>query len=239
MNIIDDITGVVVCSNTYDLMKRAFESVRRFHPLLKIIIIDGSDPQNPCYQYVCNLASNITTVAVYRYNIGHGRGMAAGLEMVQTRFALVFDSDIVMIKSPVLEMLAMMEPDTYGVGAFDYVDVRGFGKNNHSMEWRKAATKYLHPYFQLINVDIYRQYPPYVHHGSPCIHTMNAIKREGLSDRILKEFPGASIYGSEYIQHDTSGTRSENRRHGRPEIDGNWQRNENRNPGARPLFKRI
>jgi hypothetical protein len=150
--------------------------------------------------------------------------MAAGLEMVQTRFALVFDSDIVMLKSPVLEMLSMMEPDTFGVGGFDFVDQRGFGKSNHSAEWKAASTRYLHPYFQLINVDIYRRYPPYVHHGSPCIHTMNAIKRAGLSERILKEFPGASIYGSEYIQHDTDGTRSERRKRRLPEIEAGWQR---------------
>jgi GT2 family glycosyltransferase len=224
MNTIDDITGVVVCSNTKELLKTAFESVRKFHPTLNIIIIDGSLVSDPCYSYVRSLASEITTIKVCGYNIGHGRGMDVGIQMVKTRFALIFDSDIVMLKSPVMEMLAMMEPDTYGVGGFDYVDTRGFGKNNHSLDWRMAATKYLHPYFQLINVDIYKRYPPYVHHGSPCIHPMNAIKRQGLSERILKEFPGASIYGNEFIQHPTDGTRAERRSRGLPEIEGGWDR---------------
>lgn len=224
MNTIDDITGVIVCSNTKDLLQRAFESVRKFHPTLKIIIIDGSDHLDSCYTYVRSLISDITIVKICGYNIGHGRGMNTGIQFVRTKFALIFDSDIVMFKSPVLEMLAMMEEDTYGIGGFDYVDIRGFGKNNHSLEWRESATKYLHPYFQLINVTIYKRFPPYVHHGSPCIHAMNAIKQQGLSNRILKEFPGASIYGSEYIQHDTDGTRSERRRKGKPEIEGGWVR---------------
>jgi GT2 family glycosyltransferase len=221
---IDDITGVVVCSNTKDILKAAIDSVRGFHPTLKIVIIDGSFISDPCYLYVCSLASEITTVMVYGYNIGHGRGMNMGIQLVKTRFALIFDSDIVMLKSPVLEMLSMMEEDTYGVGGFDFVDSRGFGKSNHSAEWKAASTRYLHPYFQLINVENYKKFPPYVHHGSPCIHAMNAIKWRGLSDKILKEFPGASIYGSEYIQHPTSGTRSERRKRGLPEIEAGWER---------------
>jgi len=192
--------------------------------MMKIIIVDGSDSRDPCYSYVNSLKSDITTVVTCNYNIGHGRGMNLALRLCLTKFALIFDSDIVMLESPVFEMLSMMDDDTYGVGAFDYVDNRGFGKNNHSPEWRAAATKYLHPYFQLINVNIYKQYPPYVHHGSPCIHVMNEIKRRGLSDKILKEFPGASIYGSEYIQHPTDGTRAERRSRGLPEIEGGWER---------------
>jgi len=228
LNTIDDITGITVCHNTKDLIQRAYESVRKFHPELKIIIIDGSWPSDPCYLYVKSLKSDITNPISCNYNIGHGRGMNMALRLCLTKFALIFDSDITMLKSPVLEMLSMMEEDTFGVGAFDYVDKRGFGKNNHTLEWRNAATKYLHPYFQLINVNIYKNYPPYVHHGAPCIHTMNEIKNRGMADKILKEFPGASIYGSEYIEHPTSGTRSERRKRGLPEIEGGWQRNAKR-----------
>lgn len=206
------------------MIKEAYESVRRFHPEMKIIIIDGSDFNNECYSYVCSLASDITTVGVFRYNIGHGRGMHAGISLTETKYALLFDSDIVMIKSPVIQMLSMMEDDTYGVGAFDYVDIRGFGKNNHSQEWRDSATKYLHPYFQLINVENYKKYPPYIHHGAPCFKAMNEIKQQGLSDKILKEFPGANIYGNEYIQHSTGGTRGERRKRGKIDIEGGWER---------------
>lgn len=191
---------------------------------MPIIIIDGSSPRDPCYRYVDTLASENTTVVKFNRNIGHGRGMDAGLGMCKTKFALIFDTDIVMLKSPVEQMLAMMEEDTYGVGAFDYVDQGGFGKNNHSQEWRDNAVKYLHPYFQLINVEIYNQFPKYVHHGAPCFLAMNEIHRQGLSNKILKEFPGASIYGDEYVQHLTSGTRTERRKRGLPEIEGAWVR---------------
>lgn len=68
---------------------------------------------------------------------------------------------------------------------------------------------------------------------------MNEIKRQGLSDKILKEFPGANIYGNEFIQHTTDGTRSDRRRKGKPEIEGGWERNENSRLGDGRFFKRI
>lgn len=223
-----DITGIVVCSNTKDLMQRAYESVRHFHPDMKIIIIDGSKVTDPCFHYVCSLASDITDVGVYKYNIGHGRGMDAGIRMVTTKYALIFDSDIIMLKSPVADMLSLMNEETYGVGAFDYVDQRGFGKTNHSQQWRDAATKYLHPFFQLINVANYKKFPPYVHHGSPCYQAMNEIKRQGL-DRILIEYSGLSIVNNEgepggFIVHNAAGTRNDRKRKGLVEIERNWDR---------------
>jgi hypothetical protein len=194
---------------------------------MRIIIIDGSKVTDPCYHYVLSLASDITTVGVYRYNIGHGNGMDAGIRLVKTKYALIFDSDIVMLKSPVDDMLSRMNEETYGVGAFDYVDNRGFGKTNHSQEWRDAAVKYLHPFFQLINVANYFKFPPYIHHGSPCFQAMNAIKQQGLD--ILIEYPGLSIVNNEgepggFIVHNAAGTRSDRRRRGLPEIEGNWNR---------------
>ncbi|HUX57072.1 MAG TPA: glycosyltransferase [Bacteroidales bacterium] len=225
-----NITGVVVCSNTKDLIQKAYESVRKFHPDMQIIIIDGSYINDPCYSYVCSLASHITTVGVYRYNIGHGRGMHAGINMVETKYALIFDSDIEMLQSPVADMIYMMNEDTYGVGAFDYVDNRGFGKHNHSQQWRDEATKYLHPFFQIINVANYYKFPQYTHHGAPCFKAMNEIKRRGLSDKILIEYPGLSIVNREgepgglLIRHDAAGTRSDRRRKGLIEIEQKWDR---------------
>lgn len=238
-NCIADITTVVVCSNTRFLIERAFNSIRHFHPQMPFVIIDGSTPTDECYDFVCSLSSDIVTVGVFGFNIGHGKGMNTGINMVKTKFALVCDSDVEMLKSPLDLMLEFMEEDTYGVGAFDYVDERGFGKNNHSQQWRDAATKYLHPYFQLINVNNYRKFSSYVHHGSPCYKAMNDIKKQGLSDKILKEFPGASIYGSEYIRHDTDGTRGDRRRKGKKEIEGGWDKNGNSSTGSRGFFKGV
>ena len=239
-----------MCSNTRSLLQEAYESVRRFHPDMKIIIIDGSDPVDECYKYVCSLASDITTVGVCNYNIGHGRGMDAGIRMVKTKFALIFDSDTVMLKSPVEAMLAMMEDDTFGVGYIEPTGDDGFEYGAKSHHVNETPMKYLHPYFQLIQVSEYFKFPPYVHHGAPCYQTMNEIKRQGLSDKILKEFPGLGHSSSagwnwtgtpkEFIKHPTRGTRDVRSSKGLPEIERNWDYgNKDSGTGPRPLFKRL
>ena len=222
-----------VCSNTLALVKGAYESFRRFHPDVKMIIIDGSDVTDPCYSYVIGLASEVTKVVCYGYNIGHGRGMDAAIRMVDTRFALIFDSDIVMLKSPVQIMMDMFEENTYGVG---YVEKTGFdgyeygAKANHR---REGFMYMMHPFFHMIQVSEYFKYHPYVHHGAPCFKTALDIHRRGLTDTVIKILPGlghthgkgwswSSVPG-EWVLHDTAGTRKDRVRRGKQEIEQGWQ----------------
>lgn len=241
-----NITGIVVTHNTKMLFQEAYESVRKYHPEMLIIIVDGSDPSDECRAYVESLASPYTMLMLCPNNIGHGRGMHLALKQVKTKYALIFDSDIVMLKSPVEAMLKMMEPDTFGVGYTEPTGEDGFEYGAHPHHKNETVTRYLHPYFQLIQVSEYFKYPPYVHHGAPCVHTMNAIKRAGLSDKIIKEFPGLGHSSSagwnwtgaprEFIKHDTRGTRDVRTSKHLPEIEGGWIY-ENRSTGTRPLFK--
>ena len=127
------VTGITVCCNTKDLLKRAYQSVREQHPTMEIIIVDGSEEKDPCYEYVRSLSNVNTKVVQVGYNIGHGRGMCVGIHYAETPFALIFDSDIEMIKSPVQGMLDLMEDDTYGVGYFEHTGFDGYdyGVNPH------------------------------------------------------------------------------------------------------------
>jgi hypothetical protein len=234
--IIDEvITGVVVCCNSIELLKRAYESVRKHHLDMQIIIVDGSEQTNPCFKYVGSLENENTKILQVGYNIGHGRGMCLGLYHVETPYVLFFDSDIEMLKSPLKKMLALFEEDTFGVGYFEKTGFDGFNygaKLNHAKEdWMP----YLHPYFQLVNVANYKKYYPYVHHGAPCYLTMFNIYKRGLSNKVLKEFPGLghtsgkgftwSAVFSEYVRHDTMGTRKINKINGNREIEGSWELN--------------
>lgn len=235
MNLNKLITGVTVSYNTKDLVKTSYESVRAFHPEMKLIIVDGSDENNPCFDYVDSLNSPNDYVIQVAYNIGHGRGMCLGLYYVETPYVLFFDSDIEMLKSPVKDMLSMFEEDTFGVGYIEKTGFDGFEygvKSNHTLE---GWMPYLHPFFQLVKVSNYRKYYPYVHHGAPCVLTMFDIYKKGLSNKILKEFAelghssgqGWSWKGMprEFIKHDVAGTRTSQKRAGRSEIEGTWERN--------------
>jgi hypothetical protein len=229
------ITGITVCWNTKDLIERAYNSVRKFHPDMPIVIIDGSNPNDPCAAYVRGLASEITTVISPGYNVGHGRGLCMGIDKAKTRYALIFDSDIEMRKSPIEAMLAMMEDDTFGVGYIEEktaLDGFEWGWPGHDTpgEWMR----YLHPMFQLIDVENYRKFHPYVHHGAPCYLTMLDIHKRGLSGKILKQFPGLGHTSGrglnwtpvpgEHIRHDTRGTCSARAAKRLPEIEGGWVR---------------
>jgi len=222
-----------VCWNTKELIEQAYNSVRKFHPDMPIIIIDGSDPGDPCASYVKDLASNITTVVSPRYNIGHGRGMCMGINQTKTKYALIFDSDIEMLKSPVDQMLKMMEEDTFGVGYIEKTGFDGFEYGARQKHKNEKWMPYLHPYFQLININNYRKFHPYVHHGAPCYLTMLDIYKRGLSDKLIKEFPGLGHSSGqgfnwkgeprEYIRHDTRGTRGFRVSRKLSEIEGKWE----------------
>jgi len=231
---ISDITAITVVYNTKELIERAYNSVRRFHPDMKMIIIDNSEKSDPCYSYLESLNSKFTDVIHTGKNIGHGMGMDKGIREVRTKYALIFDSDIIMLRSPVEKMLSMMESDTYGIGWIYEIGLDGFdfgtpGRNHYK------AIPYLHPYFHLLNVENYKKFAPYCHHGAPCYKAMVDIYEHKLSEKILKQFPGLTGHTSgrginwvgrpsRYIQHDFGGTRMANKLAGKKEIEGTWQR---------------
>lgn len=214
-----DVTGITVCCNTKDLIERAYSSVREFHPEMPIIIIDGSDSKNPCAVYLQGLRSEKTEVISLKQNIGHGKGMCMGIDRVKTKYALIFDSDIEMLKSPVGQMLGMMEEDTFGVGRICKIGFDGIGYGKRQRHKKQGWILYLHPHFQLINIRNYRKYHRYVHHGAPCYLTMIDIHKKSLSERILKNFPNLETF----IKHYRWGTRRERKNRGLSQIEGGWE----------------
>jgi glycosyltransferase involved in cell wall biosynthesis len=232
MVIDDSITGICVSYNGKEILQRAIESIRKFHPKMKLIIIDGSDISNPCYEYICDIADKYTKVFHAENNIGHGRGLCAGIEYVETPYILIFDSDIEMLNSPLEEMLAMFEKDTYGVGYNEIADLGGHEWGSRKDKMKEGPMPYLHPYFCLIQKKEYLKYEPFCHHGAPAVNTMLDIYRRGLSDKVIKEFHGLGHSSGkgwvwegtpkEYIKHDTRGTRDIRVKNRLPEIEGRW-----------------
>jgi glycosyltransferase involved in cell wall biosynthesis len=228
------VTGVVVTYNTKDFIKTSYESVRKFHPNMQIIIVDGSDKVNSCYEYICTLADENTRVFHAKKNIGHGLGLRVGLSYVKTPFALLFDSDIEMLKSPVQAMLEMMEDDTYGVGYIEKTAFDGHEWGSKPIHKTQGWMRYLHPYFCLIQLKEYRKYAPFIHHGAPAVNTMLDIHKRGLGEKVIKEFPGLGHSSGkgwvwegqprEFIRHDPAGTRTYRRNRGLEEIEGIWDK---------------
>ena len=130
-------------------------------------------------------------------------------------------------------MLIMMEEDTFGVGYLEKTGFNGFEYGAHSHHKNEGFMYMLHPYFHLINVENYHKYHPYVHHGAPCFLTAKDIHNQGLTSKIIKEFPGLGHSSGkgwcwtgeprEYIQHDPAGTRNLRSSKGLQEIEGVWE----------------
>ena len=239
----------MVAHNTRSLLENAYNSVRKFHTDMQIIIIDGSDENDPCRAYARSLASNITSVYTAQGNIGHGKGMHFAIGECKTRFALIFDSDIVMVKSPVELMLAMIEPDTYGVGYTEKSAYDGFEYGAKPEHQGQPFMYMLHPFFHLLQISEYHKFHPYVHHGAPCFMAALDIHRKGLTDKIIKVFPGLGHTAGkgwcwnpvpgEWIKHDTAGTRKDRSSKGKSEIEGKWEYESNCRPRYGSLNNRV
>lgn len=216
----DDVTAVMVTYNTERLAKRAYGSLRKFYPDMKAIIIDNSDRHDACAAYVRSLESDTTRVIKTKHNVGHGPGMHAGIRQAETKYALVFDSDVVILKDCVPLMLEKVDEDSFGVGKVVYVDINGDNgrpapapTNRRAMKYyRYYAYKsrspktftipYLHPHFHLVDTKNYRKFRPYFHHGAPCLATMMDIHQRRMSKRLLVDFPV-----EQFVRHDGRGTR--------------------------------
>lgn len=213
---IEDVTVIMVCYNTKDLARKAYESVRKFYPDISMIIVDNSDRNDPCTDYVAMLKSGKTRVIRPGRNIGHGPGMDTGIRNVGTRYALLMDSDVVIRRDCISAMIKNMGDGTFGVGKIVHVSRWGNSEGKpaymnpkaikyyayYGKPGRKHTIPYLHPYFHLINVEKYRKLKPYVHHGAPCVLTMLDLYNKGRSRRVLVNFPV-----EKYVAHRGRGTR--------------------------------
>ena len=169
-----------------------------------------------------------------RYNIGHGRGMHFGIERCETPLALIFDSDVEFIKSPVAEMLKMMTPETYGVGYVEKTAYDGFEYGAKPEHRGRPFMYMLHPFFHLLQISQYRRFQPYVHHGAPAFKAALDIHKKGLTSKIIKIFPGLGHTSGKgwvwdavppvWIRHDTAGTRTMRIKRGQRDIEGRWER---------------
>lgn len=234
MAVDDQVTGIVVSYNTKELMQRAYESVRKFHPNMKIIIVDGSNKNNDCFKYVCSLASAKTRVFHAAKNIGHGRGLCLGIANVETPYFLTFDSDIEMLKSPLQPMLDMFDDNTYGVGYIEKTAFDGHEWGCKPEHFSQGHMRYLHPYFCLIQLKEYQKYKPFIHHGAPAVNTCLDIHRRNLGNKVIKEFDGLGHSSGkgwvwegkprEFIRHDVAGTRNYRSSIGLEEIEGVWEK---------------
>lgn len=189
----NNVTAIIVSYNTYDLLKNCYESIRKFYPCLKCVIVDGSDSNNMCNAYAKSRSQKINkTISVGR-NVGHGNGMKLGIAEVRTDYFLLIDSDVTIDKAGVIEaMLERFLVYTYGVGQVIKVNKEGLNDEN--------GFNYLHPHFALIGTKEYFAFDPIINHGAPMLKAMISGAHELVDDFKVSDF----------ITHHERGTRKLN-----------------------------
>jgi len=228
---LNNITAITAVCNTLSLIERMYSAFRKFHPDIELIIVDNSDTGHPCREYLHSIASLNTHIFLSYGNLGHAKALHFAIGLVKTKYAILMDSDTVMLKSPLVGMLRLLKEDTYGVGWITEIGRDGYDFG--TFKTQREPVKYLHPYFCLINVAQYKKYMPLIHHGNPFTKTMIQLHDLNLSHKLVP-FPGLTGHTtgkgsnwvgtpSEYVQHDFGGTRMELRKAGRQEIEGKWE----------------
>jgi glycosyltransferase involved in cell wall biosynthesis len=198
---IHDIAGVTVSYNMKQLLSDAVNSIRKFYPDFTIVVVDGSPEGSECRTYVEQLAQTDehTSTLTFDWNIGHGRGMHAGLSALKTKYALLFDTDVVVTK-PFLNDMMDKIGSSFGIGAVH---------ENWKKDGLPTGIRYLHPMFAIIDRERYLTLPPFVHNFAPCHKTMRAVNGDVVS------FPVR-----EYIIHYPIG---QTRRTNPPGYCDNWE----------------
>lgn len=178
--------------NTPDLIYTMVKSFRQFYNN-DILIIDGSNQKE--YEEAKNLLSEFNDIEIHHFgfNLHHGKSMAYGFNVLDCDKILVLDSDIIILKNGILELLEnMLEPEFYGVGDIQRIDDRGYniGSRKGAIGLKESENEelgyaYLHPAFMLINRNVALQWPLPINHGAPMIETMKTISIAG-KENILK-----------------------------------------------------
>lgn len=184
-------TGVVVSYRAPELIFDAVCSMKRFHRTLPIHIVDGSGRNHECRKTIQMLINKFegVTAQCHDRNIGHGNGLHAGICQVNAKNVLIFDSDIIVNRPFIADILRF--PLFYGVGKIVHVDDKG--------ENVSRGTKYVHPYFSVINRSMYFEHAPFENHGAPLLKAMKSIRDKSL----LIDFPVEN-----YVTHLERGTRN-------------------------------
>ena len=190
---LNNLTGVVVEYATPDLLDKAIGSIRKYYDF-KIIVINGGKPVELNYP-------NVEVIDV-GYNIGHGLGMDKGIKMAETDYVLTFDTDIIMHKPCIEQMMEKMEDNTYAVGKLYLKNLGAFFRRHieHFPTW--GMTYIIHPSFQIVNKKEYLKYAPYISDGAPTVLSYHDLMRHNRQKEALIDFPVL-----DYVEHRNAGTR--------------------------------
>ena len=195
------VTAITTVYRTPDLIKDCYESFRRFYPHMTFIIVDNSVDDSCTPQFREWMKTDHHSIIVHNTeNEGHGDGMHQAIGLANSPYLFIMDSDVVIKKQGLIEdMMERMTNEIYGIGWILNLD-RG-GRNVPS-NFRGEIVKYLYPAFMLLNRGLYYKFHKFTRFGLPPLRAMQEIHDQGLSHKLLIDFPIR-----DYLIHKSGATR--------------------------------
>jgi GT2 family glycosyltransferase len=189
-----DVTTVIINYQTPDLLEVAVNTFKKHYPEVPLLIVDNGSKDESKKAIQDLTSQNPKTESLFLdKNIYHGPAMDLVIRNhVQTGYTFFLDSDTETHRSGFLEKMTSLASaqDIYAVGETITINNRGFKDD-------KGFNVLMTP-FMLIKTKVYKQFPPFIHHGQPTIHNFRDAQKEGLE---LAEFQV-----SDYIFHHWRGT---------------------------------
>ena len=169
------VTALVVNYCTYDLTRMAVWSLHGHYPELPIHIVDNGSPDGSG-AYLRQLADSLPPVSLTQNsgNRHHGPAMDQMARQVNTPYFLTFDSDAILYRPGIVEMLYQaLDKHQYAAGHQMLMDQAGFKTTDPD------GIPYVHPFCALFRTDAYQALPPFEKHGSPCLRNEWTAQKAG------------------------------------------------------------
>lgn len=179
-----DITVLVCQRNTNDLIRLCIESLLRYYPDIKILVVDGDSTDESAFylKYKAIIHPNLKVWTRKGIN-SHGMTMDEAIKQhITTKYILLMDSDIIIERGGCIEGILdefSINKNLYAIGSLMLVTKSGHACGPPTSD--ADILKYAHPSFSIYDVDMYRKLnAPFVDHGAPCVYNMIAAEEKKL-----------------------------------------------------------
>lgn len=175
---------IIVNYNTPDLLLRLYNQIRKKIGDILIFVVDGSDSKIIKRGESIILLNDLMIEKLQKdgfvvhkklnYNIHHGPGMDLGINLSNSKYVLIMDSDTQITKNPFQLFNKYFKKDFTCMGKCEWVNKNGVNVN-------KDGFPYIHPYAMLLDRIKYIDFNyKFIKHGAPCINFFLNIKEKEL-----------------------------------------------------------
>lgn len=172
----ESVTILICQRKTRDLIRLCLSSVLNHYPEVPVLVVDG-DSNDASTEYLRFIAAKHSNVTVWERTgrNSHGDTMHEAIrDHVKTKFVVLMDSDTIMRRGAILEMMCQQFDDNsnlYATGSLMLVSRENQACGDPKDE--KDILRYAHPSFSMYHVPTYLQMnAPFSDHGAPCVFNM-------------------------------------------------------------------